>query len=551
MKLITFLLRSAPGVVTLAVVAGLFAGVSNTALLVIINNALASPGAAGGGMVWAFVAVCLLMLVGRSASSVLLIRLSRWSIYELRLKLSRQILAAPLRHTETLGAGRLLATLTEDVGAIANGLTNVPLLCVHLVVVVTCLAYLCWLSWAVFLGTLGFMAVGVLSYQLVLSRGQRHMHLSRHEWDALLENLRSLTDGAKELKLNARRREAFLEEQLGRVTAALRLHGYLGDRNYALAAGWGQLLVFVLLGLLLFGLPALAAVESRTLVGYTLVILYIMSPLEAIMNLLPAMGRTDVALKKVSELGLSLERSSTEAQPAAAIPPASFERVELAGVTHAYYREGEENHFQLGPISLAFEPGGVYFLIGGNGSGKTTLAKLITGLYSPEGGEVRLDGRAVDDGNREEFRQLFSAVFSDFHLFERLLGLDGPGLDARARAYLAELRLEHKLQVRDGALSTSKLSQGQRKRLALLTAYLEDRPFYVFDEWAADQDPSFKEVFYLRMLPELKARGKAVLVISHDDHYYHVADYLIKLDYGQIESCERVSRPRARAGAVT
>jgi putative ATP-binding cassette transporter len=157
----------------------------------------------------------------------------------------------------------------------------------------------------------------------------------------------------------------------------------------------------------------------------------------------------------------------------------------------------------------------------------------------------------VDDGNREEFRQLFSAVFSDFHLFEKLLGLDGPGLDARARAYLTQLRLEHKLQVRDGELSTSKLSQGQRKRLALLTAYLEDRPFYVFDEWAADQDPSFKEVFYLRMLPELKARGKAVLVISHDDHYYHVADHLIKLDYGQIESCERLNLPRARVGTMT
>lgn len=548
MKLISFLLHTAPRVVTLAVVAGLAAGISNTLLLIIINNALTDPAASGPAMIWAFVAVGLVMLVGRAASSVLLIRLSRWSIYELRMKLCRQILAAPLRHIETLGASRLLVTLTEDVSVIANGLTNVPLLCVHLVVVVTCLAYLCWLSWAVFLGVLGFMAVGVMSYQFILSRGQRHLHLSRHEWDAQLEHLRSLTDGAKELKLNARRREAFLDEQLGRVTAALRLHGYLGDRNYALAASWGQLLIFALLGLLLFGLPSTAAVEPRTLIGYTLVILYIMLPLEAIMNLLPNMGRTDVALKQVSELGLSLARSSTEAPPAAVqAPSASFERIELAGVTHAYYREGEENHFQLGPISLTFEPGQIFFLIGGNGSGKTTLAKLITGLYSPEGGEVRLDRRVVDDGNREEFRQLFSAVFSDFHLFEKLLGLDGPELEARARAYLTQLQLEHKLQVRDGALSTSKLSQGQRKRLALLTAYLEDRPFYVFDEWAADQDPSFKEVFYLRMLPELKARGKAVLVISHDDHYYHVADHLIKLDYGQIESCERLSRPRARA----
>jgi putative ATP-binding cassette transporter len=90
--------------------------------------------------------------------------------------------------------------------------------------------------------------------------------------------------------------------------------------------------------------------------------------------------------------------------------------------------------------------------------------------------------------------------------------------------------------VRDGVLSTVDLSQGQRKRLALMTAYLEDRPIYLFDEWAADQDPVFKEVFYLALLPELKARGKTVIVISHDDHYFHVADRILKLDYGKIES---------------
>jgi putative ATP-binding cassette transporter len=68
----------------------------------------------------------------------------------------------------------------------------------------------------------------------------------------------------------------------------------------------------------------------------------------------------------------------------------------------------------------------------------------------------------------------------------------------------------------------------------LLTAYIEDRPIYVFDEWAADQDPFFKRVFYYNFLPELKARGKAVLVISHDDRYYNVADRIIRLDCGSV-----------------
>src|SRR5207249_2754344 len=159
----------------------------------------------------------------------------------------------------------------------------------------------------------------------------------------------------------------------------------------------------------------------------------------------------------------------------------------------------------------------VVFLIGGNGSGKTTLAKLLMGLYPPESGAIYLDSQPITDSSREAYRQLFSVVFSDFYLFEQLIGLVSPGLDARARDYLVQLQLDRKVQVEHGILSTTALSQGQRKRLALLTAYLENRPFYIFDEWAADQDPVFKELFYTKILSDLKARGKTVLVITHDD----------------------------------
>ncbi|MGH7968533.1 MAG: cyclic peptide export ABC transporter, partial [Limisphaerales bacterium] len=215
---------------------------------------------------------------------------------------------------------------------------------------------------------------------------------------------------------------------------------------------------------------------------------------------------------------------------------ASFERLDLKSVLHSYHVEQDDTQFVLGPVSLTFRPGELVFLVGGNGSGKSTLAKIIAGLYIPEAGEMRLDGKLVTDANRDEYRQLFSAVFSDFYLFEHLLGLERPDLDAQARGYLEQLHLNHKVRIRNGALSTTSVSQGQRKRLALLTAYLEDRPFYLFDEWAADQDPHFKSVFYTQLLPELKARGKTVLVISHDDRYFHVADRILKLDYGKLVS---------------
>ncbi|GAB2660906.1 ATP-binding cassette domain-containing protein [Nocardia goodfellowii] len=199
--------------------------------------------------------------------------------------------------------------------------------------------------------------------------------------------------------------------------------------------------------------------------------------------------------------------------------------------------------FHLGPLDLVFEPGQITFVVGGNGSGKSTLAKLITGLYVPRSGRVALNGEQIDHENIEWFRQNSSAVFTDFHLFEEYLGFDRPDLDGEVRRYLEELQISHKVTVENGRLSTVDLSQGQRKRLALLTALLEDRAIYVFDEWAADQDPKFRDVFYREILTALKERGKTVIVITHDDRYFDCADQLVKLDFGRLVPAEHSSAP--------
>lgn len=197
--------------------------------------------------------------------------------------------------------------------------------------------------------------------------------------------------------------------------------------------------------------------------------------------------------------------------------------------------EGENGGgFSLGPVSLTFEPGQITFIVGGNGSGKSTLAKLITGLYVPRTGFVELNGEQINHENIEWFRQNNSAIFTDFHLFEDYLGFDRPGIDDEVQHYLEELQIAHKVTVQDGRLSTIDLSQGQRKRLALLTALLEDRSIYLFDEWAADQEPKFRDVFYREILSKLKERGKTVIVITHDDRYFDLADQLVKLDFGRV-----------------
>jgi putative ATP-binding cassette transporter len=257
------------------------------------------------------------------------------------------------------------------------------------------------------------------------------------------------------------------------------------------------------------------------------------------MNSLPGMARANVAIGNIEELGLNLSCSVTSEENAT-IPEtqATAVRLKLSDVTFAYPREDSPSNFTLGPINLVVNPGELLFVTGGNGCGKTTLAKLITGLYVPDTGNIYYNESSVTDNNRDGYRQQFSAVFSDFFLFDSLLGLEEIRIDDQAREYLSNLHLAHKVRIENGRFSTTELSQGQRKRLALLTSYLEDRPICFFDEWAADQDPAFKEVFYRDILPALKARGKTVIVISHDDRYYWVADRVIKLESGQLISPE-------------
>jgi putative pyoverdin transport system ATP-binding/permease protein len=287
------------------------------------------------------------------------------------------------------------------------------------------------------------------------------------------------------------------------------------------------------LGLLVYGLPQIQLVSAELLSGYVLTISYLMRPIGNTLAILPNLSQAGVALRKIDTLGLSLA-SRAEMLARTTSSPDEFRQIDIHQATHRYQLAGEEQTFTLGPIDLSLNPGELVFIVGGNGSGKSTLAKLITGLYVPDTGEIRLDGNLIDDRNRELYRQLFSTVFADFYLFDRFIGLRLADGDAQAKIYLEKLQLTHKVGIAEGQLSTTALSQGQRKRLALLTAYLEDRPIYLFDEWAADQDPFFREIFYQQLLPELKQRGKAVLVISHDDRYFHLADRVLKLDYGKI-----------------
>jgi putative ATP-binding cassette transporter len=539
---------SARTVIT-ASLAGMVSGGATAVLLALANRALHHPRSwTEPRLVIPFVMICLLLPVLRAGSTWLLTRLGMQMALDLRLELGRRIVAAPLRRSEEVGIAGLFVALTDDVGAIAGALRSLPVLFVQSAVLTGCLLYLGWLSPQALLGVVVLLAVGVATYRVPIRMGVRYQRKQRELSDVLWADLQALTTGLKELKLHASRRDALIR-QMGDTGGALRDAGVRSGTLFSAAAGWGQMVVFGMVGAIAFLLPMMGPVRVETLTGYALVLLYLMTPLEVLMDTLPALTRARLGFQKVERLGVVLDDATTPQLAPPAKDPAAWERVELVDVSHIYHRE-DEGEFTLGPISFALQRGEIVFLVGGNGSGKTTLAKILTGLYAPAAGEVRLDGEAVTEATRDAYMQRFSVVFSDFYLFDRLLGLEGPDLDARATHYLEKLQLAHKLSVRDGRLSTRELSQGQRKRLALLTAYLEDRPIYLFDEWAADQDPVFKKLFYLELRPELRERGKTVIVISHDDHYYGVADRILKLDYGQLEYDGSPDRLQYRIGAV-
>jgi putative pyoverdin transport system ATP-binding/permease protein len=533
MNLIYFLIKTSWVSVAVAAFAGSLSGFCQTFLIAIINQAVSNEQPNIERLAWNFVLLTLLAFSTSLLAEYMLISLSQSAVQKLRLRLSRWILSCPLRHLEELGTNKLLATLTDDVEAISTTVFSIPFLFADIAIILGCFIYLGWLSLLALMGTLVALAVVIVFIYLLQTKALSVLRFAREEQDVLFKHFRTITEGIKELKLNILRREAFVREELEVTTALSRDFNITSHGIGAITSSVSQLLFFLIVGTLVFFLPLFTKVNISVLSGYVLVLIYLQRPYVDILRTLPRLNRASVAIQKIDKIGLSLKSSSEKILTSKSELKPSFSKIELIQITHTYHQENQSS-FTFGPIDLTLHPGEIIFIVGGNGSGKSTLAKLITGLYVPEAGRISQDGNPITDQNRETYRQLFATIFSDFYLFERILGISQKDLDAQAFKYLKQFQLEHKVQVKKGILSNINLSQGQRKRLALLTAYLEDRPIYLFDEWASDQDPSFREVFYKQILSELKQRGKTVLVISHDDRYFHLADRLIKLDYGKI-----------------
>lgn len=533
MSLLGFLLRSSRGLVILSVVTAAVSGLGGVALIALVHHELGREAPSSAVLGIAFAGLCLLTASTRVVAQVAMARMGQGAVTEMAIRLCRDLLKLPLARFEAIDSSRLLAVLTEDIVIVAGALVGIPQVAINIPLVVICLAYTGWLSPVILACGAGFATLAVLAYLTLISPAMNHLQGARAAQDALVGHFRTLIDGFRELKLHAPRRAAFLSRALAPSAARVRDRSIAGQTFFALAEGWGELAFFGFLGFLLFILPTFQNVTRPTLVGAVLVVLYVMAPLDVILTWVPILGRARASIARIESLLPTLD--ATESETPADFEPIVFrDSLCLADVTHAYRSQADDAGFHLGPIDLTLRPGEIVILAGGNGSGKTTLVKILAGLYAPLDGSIRVDGRAIGDRERAAYRGLFSVVFADGHLFPDLSGLERDGLDGEAEAGLQRLGLGDRVRLRDGAYSTLELSQGQRRRLALLSACLEKRPICIFDEWAANQDPKSRRAFYHEILPELKAEGKALLVISHDEDEFEVADRVIRLRDGRI-----------------
>ncbi|MCP4152916.1 MAG: cyclic peptide export ABC transporter [bacterium] len=518
----------------LIIVLSLLAGGSNAVVIFLVTTSIFSE-VPLFYQLYNFALAFFVYIIGRKIVQTKLIRITFNIVYDMRMKLMEKISYTSYQSFEQVDRGRVLATLNNDTNQIGNSANILVQLVSSAVTTLGAFIYLATIAFwatAITMTTIGFIAA---LYLFVTMRTQVFFEEARDTQNSFMELINGLVDGFKELSLHFNKRMEYKDE-VGRVCDEFRMKISKALIRFVNAFLVGESLLLIILGTVGYGIPRLFPdITPLTLMAFIMVLLYLIGPINAILNAMPAISQLRVAWNRVQEFtdDIPANMDPQEMKEIVKLKPQPVGQMKTTGLYFEYEGENEDETFSVGPIDFETGKGEIVFIIGGNGSGKTTLAKLLTGLYLPQKGTISLEGEPVNNYRLGEY---YSTVFSNFHLFEKLYDTQLEGREEEIQKYLKMLKLEEKVFLEDGAFSTIELSGGQRKRLALLKCYLEDRPIYLFDEIAADQDPGFRKFFYRNLLKKMKDEGKIVIAITHDDHYFDVADKIIKLDMGKIET---------------
>ncbi len=522
--------RSAPFLILIS----LLSGGANAVVIFLISMSLYVK-IKLGYLVFYFVLASLLYLLGRKVLQSKLLKISFGIIYDLRMKLIDRIFNTSYQSYEKLDSGRIVATLNNDtttLGGFANFLVTI------LSSIITILGAFMYLAAIAFWTTLVTLAVIILVgviYSIVTGKATPLFNAARDTQNTFLSLLNGMNSGFKELSLHSAKKVAYRGD-VRDVTDRFRSASSSAMLKYVNAFMVGESMLIIVLGAVTFLIPTLLPdIKTATLMSFIMVLLYLIGPVTGILNAIPGLAQMKISWQRVQgllkEIPANIEGQTFD-RPRLPSQIGEVQNISAKGVFFEYSSKDESEKFAVGPLDFEAKKGEIIFVIGGNGSGKTTLAKLLTGLYIPDKGSITIDGKEIPNDQLGEY---FSVIFGDYHLFEKLYDVDMSGKDQELNEYLGLLRLQDKVSVTGNAFTTLELSGGQRKRLALLRCYLEDRPIYLFDEVAADQDPEFRKFFYRNLLTRMKEKGKTVIAITHDDHYFDVADRVVKMDLGRID----------------
>jgi putative pyoverdin transport system ATP-binding/permease protein len=471
-----------------------------------------------------------LYLLGRRFVQVSLIRLTRGLVYDIRIQLIDKVFSTSYENFEKIDRGRVYTTLNDDVNTIGQSTNLFVALVTSVITAVGAFLYLASISfWATMLTVFLILTLATI-YYFAVQRTNIYFEKARDSQNVFMGLINGMIDGFKEISLHKDKKMEYRSDVAASANE-FREKTSMADIRFVNAFLVGESLLVILLGVVSIGMPEMFPnVQYFTIMSFVIVLLYLIGPVNSILNAIPVLMNLRIAWNRVTQFITEIPATLNLSH----IPEPRFEKVyklEAKGLEYQF-KNGSGDCFSIGPIDLEVVSGEILFLIGGNGSGKTTLAKLLSGLYEPSRGEVLINDKVLKNS---ELSEHFSAVFSPPYLFQKLYNIDVKNRTAALQQYLQVLDLDNKVEICDNKYSTIDLSSGQKKRLALLQCYLEDSPIYLFDEWAADQDPHYRHLFYTTLLPEMKMLGKIVIAITHDDHYFYVADRILKLNRGVLD----------------
>ena len=454
---------------------------------------------------------------------------------DLHFNFAQQILARRLRDIEKIGVARLITIYTEDMAMVGAASLSIAGVGTSIFVVIGCLGYLLWISPGMLVSVLLVIITASFAYKAMHEHSINLARESMHQRDIHVNQFKSIVHGIKELKLNFERRKHYVRQEFFPTLEAHKVAHVRSSFIFSLGNAWTQIVYF---GFMITALLYIVmTTENPAVLGpFLIVALFMRSYISTIVNAIPVWSRAGVALERLSQDGFStipldgkLNKPETQL-----VPEGEKLQLEVTDLMYSYRNESDDRNFTIGPLNLTLNSGELIFVVGHNGAGKTTFAKLLSGLFENETGLIKCNGTAITAELQSSYQELFSVIFTDPFIFEQLIISDefltsADGVNARIDQYLEKLQINNKVTVNSNRLDSTDLSHGQRKRLALLMASLENKQILIFDEWAENQDPAFKEVFYRELLPELHDSGKLVVVISHESQYFDVADRVITL----------------------